>query len=81
MLRSVAEACLAVLPHVEQPSHQGASVVYQLLDSMEMWNKVHPVKFSMQAVFLSVWRPEYFAKAMHWIQQDHVGAFFWPRVL
>jgi hypothetical protein len=81
MLHSAAEACLAVLLRVRQSSHQVGLVVYQLRDSMEMWNKVHPVRSSMRAVFLSVWHPGCFAKAMHWIQQGHAGAFSWLKAL
>jgi hypothetical protein len=64
-LRSAAEACLAVLLHVQQSSHQGASVVYRPRDSMEMWKKAHPVKFLTQVVFLLVSPRGYSAKAMH----------------
>jgi hypothetical protein len=81
MLHFAAEACLAVLLRVRQSSHQVGSVVYQLRDSMEMWNKAHPVRSSTRAVFLWVWHPGYFAKAMHWIQQGRVAAFSWPKAL
>jgi hypothetical protein len=81
MLHSAAEACLAVLLRAQQSSHQVGSVVYQPRDSMELWNKVHPVRSSTQAVFPSVWHPGCSAKAMHWIQQDRVAAFSWPKAL
>ena len=80
-LHSAAEACLAVLLHVQQSSHQAGLAVYQPRDSMETWNKVHPARSWTQAVFLSVWHPGYSAKAMHWIQQGHVDVFSWLMVL
>jgi hypothetical protein len=65
MLHSAAEACLAVLLHVQQSSHREGSVVYQPQDLMEMWSKARLVRSLMQVVSLSVWLLAYSAKAMH----------------